>query len=59
MRKEESKRQLKTVKKYQKIKKTITLKLNNAVEIPAKNIFKEDSKPFNINDKDIDKIRVF
>ena len=26
--------------------------------MPAKNIYKEDSKPFNISDIDIDKIRV-
>ena len=57
MRKEE-KKAIKNNKKASKDKKTITLKLNNGVEVPAKNIYKEDSKPFGINDIDIDKIRV-
>ena len=45
-------------KKVSKDKKTVTLKLNNGVEIPAKNIYNKDSRVFNINDIDIDKIRV-
>ena len=55
MKKEERKRQFKTTKKY---KKSITLKLNNGAEIPAKNINKEDARVFNINDINIDKIKV-
>ena len=49
MRKEERKRQLKTTLKVSKYKKSITLKLNNGVQIPAKSIYKEDSRAFNIN----------
>ena len=45
-------------KKVSKAKNPITLKLNNGVEIPAKSIYKEDSRAFNISDKDIDKIKV-
>ena len=56
--KEGKKKTIKNNKKVSKDKKTITLKLNNGVEIPAKNIYKEDLKIFNINDIDIDKIRV-
>ena len=51
----------KTIKNNNKIskgKKTITLKFNNGVEIHARNIYKEDSRIFNINNIDIDKIRV-
>ena len=44
--------------KETKDKKPITLKLNNSAEIPARNIYKEDSRVFNINDRDIDKIKV-
>ena len=43
MRKKERKRQSKTKKKVSKDKKSITLKLNNGVEIPSKIIYKEDS----------------
>ena len=49
---------IKNNKKVSKGKKTITLKLDNGVEIPAKNIYKEISEPININDIEIDKIRV-
>ena len=49
---------IKNNKKVSKDEKTITLKLNTGVEIPEKNIYKEDSKPFNINDIGSDKIRV-
>ena len=52
------KKRIKNNKKVSKDKKTITLKLDNGVEIPAKNIYKEISKPININDIEIDKIRV-
>ena len=51
------KKTIKNNKKVSKDKKAITLKLNNGVEIPAKNIYKEDSRVFNINDIDIDKTR--
>ena len=49
---------IKNNKNVSKDKKTITLKFNNSVEISAKNIYQEDSRVFNINDIDIDKIRV-
>ena len=52
------KKTIKNNKKVSKDKKTVKLKLNNGVEIPAKNIYKEDLKLFNINHIDIDKIRV-
>ena len=32
--------------------------LNNGAEIPARNIYKEDSRIFNVTDIDIDKIKV-
>ena len=51
----------KTIKKNENVlkdKKTITLKLDNDIEIPAKNIYKKDSRVFKINDIDIDKKRV-
>ena len=51
----------KTIKNNNKIskgKKTITIKFNNGVEIHAMNIYKEDSRIFNINNIDTDKIRV-
>ena len=56
MRKEDKK----TIKnnKVSKDKKTITLKLNNGVQIPARNTYNKDSRIFNISDIDIDKIRV-
>ena len=56
--KEGKKKTMKNNKKVSKDKKTITLKLDNGAETPAKNIYKEDSRIFNINDIDIDKIRV-
>ena len=49
---------IKNNKKVSKDKKTATLKFNNSVEIPARNIYQEDSRIFSINDRDIDKIRV-
>ena len=52
------KKTIKNNKKVSKYNKTITLKLNNGAEIPAKNIYKEDSRFFNIHDIDIEKIRV-
>ena len=52
------KKAIKNNKKVSKDKKTITLKLSNSIEIPAKNIYKEDSEIFNINDIKIDKMRV-
>ena len=52
------KKTIKNNKKVSNDKKTVILKLNNGVEIPAKNMYKEDLKLFNINDIDIDKIRV-
>ena len=57
MRKEE-KKTIKNNKKVSKDKKTIALRLNNGVEIPARNIYKEDSRIFNIYDIDTDQIRV-
>ena len=42
----------KTIKnniKVSKYKNFITLKLKNGVQIPAKSIYKEDSRAFNIN----------
>ena len=50
------KKTIKNNKKVLKDKKTITLKLDNSVEIPAKNIYKMNSGPISINDKDSDKI---
>ena len=58
MRKEERKRKLKTTEKVSKYKKPITLRLNNGFKIPAKSIYTEYSRLFNIKDIDIDKIRV-
>ena len=58
MRKEDIKKAIKNSKKVSKDKKSITLRLNNRAEIAAKNISKEDSRVFNINDIDIDKIKV-
>ena len=52
------KKTIKNNNKVSKDKKTITLKLHNGVEIPAKNIYKEISEPISINDIEIDKIRV-
>ena len=52
------KKAIKNYKKTTKDKKPITLKFNNGVEIPAKSIYKEDSMVFNINDIEIDKIKV-
>ena len=48
----------KKTKKQQKIKKPIALKPNNGVEKPARSIDKKDSRVFNINDIDIEKIKV-
>ena len=45
-------------KKAAKNKTISTLKLDNGAEIPAMTIFMKDSKHFNINDIDINKIRV-
>ena len=56
MRKEE-KKTIKNNKKVSKDKKTITLRLNNGVEIAAGNIYKEDSRIFNINDIETNEIR--
>ena len=56
MRKEE-KKAIKSNKKVSKDKKTITLRLNNGVEIAAGNIYKEDSRIFNINDIETNEIR--
>ena len=50
------KKAIKNNKKESKDKKTITLKLDNGVEIPAKNIYKEISEAITINDIEIDKI---
>ena len=52
------KKTIKNNKKASKDKKPITLKLNNGAEIPARGIYKEDSRAFNINDIDINKIKV-
>ena len=52
------KKTIKNNKKVSKDKKIIKLCLNNGVEIPAKNTYKEDSRIFSINDIDSDKIRV-
>ena len=56
--KEGKKSTIKNSKKVSKDKKSITLKLNNDVEIPAESIYKEDSRVFNISDIDIDRISV-
>ena len=48
--KEGKKKTIKKNKKISKDKKTITLKLDNGVEIPAKNIYKEISEPISIDD---------
>ena len=58
MRKEKRKRKLKTTKKVSKYKKPITLRFNNGFTIPAKSIYTEYSRVFNIKDIAIDKIRV-
>ena len=47
-----------TSKKVAKNNTISMLKLDNDVEIPAKTIFMKDSNYFNINDIDINKIRV-
>ena len=47
-----------TSKKVAKNKTINTLKLDNDTEIPAMTIFMKDSKHFNINDVDVNKIRV-
>ena len=47
-----------TIKKASKDKKIIKLRLNNGAEIPAKTIYKKDDDFFEINDIDIDKIRI-
>ena len=47
-----------TSKKVAKNKTINTLKLDNDAEIPAMTIFLKDSKHFNYNDIDINKIRV-
>ena len=47
-----------TTKKEAKNKTINTLKLDNGDEIPAMTIFMKDSKCFNINDIDINKVRV-
>ena len=52
------KKTIKNNKKATRYKKPITLKLNNGVEIPARSIDKEDSRVFNINNINIDKIKV-
>ena len=43
-----NKKTIKNNKKVLKDKKTITLKLDNSVEIPAKNIYKMNSGPISI-----------
>ena len=53
------KKTIKNNKKVSKDKKTIIIRLDNGVEIHAKNIYIEDSKVFKMSDIDIDKIRVF
>ena len=52
------KKAIRNNKKVSKDKKIITSKLNNGLEILEKNRYKEDSRIFNINDIDINKIRV-
>ena len=52
------KKAIKNNKKASKYKKSITLRLNNGIEMPEKNIYKENSSNFNINDIEIDKIKV-
>ena len=52
------KKTIKNNKKTSKIKKSITLKLDNGAEMPAKTTYKRDDDFFEINDIDIDKIRV-
>ena len=47
-----------TIKKVARNKTINTYKLDNGVEIPAMTIFMKNSKYFNINDIDINKIRV-
>ena len=47
-----------SIKKASKDKKIIKLRLNNGAEIFAKTIYKKDDDFFEINDIDIDKIRV-
>ena len=54
----EKKKVIKNNRKVSDDIKPITLELNNGVEIPAKSIYKEDSRVFNINDIEIDKIKV-
>ena len=45
-------------KKASKIINSITLKLNNGAEVPAKTTYKKDDDFFEINDINMDKIRV-
>ena len=56
--KEEKKTTIKNNKQVSKDKNPITLRLTNGFKIPANSIYKEDSRVFNIKDRDIDKIRV-
>ena len=53
------KKTIKNNKKVSKDKKTVTLKFNNSVEIPEKNIYQEDSRISNINDIDIKNLKNF
>ena len=46
----------KNIKKTPKNKKTLILKLDNGVEVPAKTTYVKDTKCFKINDIDINKI---
>ena len=52
------KKTIKNKKKVSKDKKSTALKLKNGAEIPARNIYKQGSRVLNINDIDIDKIKV-
>ena len=48
----------KTIKATKKDKKSITLRLDNGIRVPAKITYKKDDDFFEINDIDIDKIRI-
>ena len=54
----EKKKTIKNKKKATKYKRSATLRLDNDETVLAKSIYKKDSRVFNTNDIEIDKIRV-
>ena len=58
MRRVEKKKTIKNKKKATKYKRSATLRLDNDETVLAKSIYKKDSRVFNTNDIEIDKIRL-